>query len=65
MITIEIKNRMYDIGLMYDFGGLQTSITNLSLNGRTQFSSMLRSVRTLAEGEIKQTNDGFAAHSND
>ncbi len=65
MITLEIENRMYDIGLMYDFGGLQTSITNLSTNFRTQFSSMLRSVQASAEKAIRDTNAEFANHSND
>ncbi len=64
MITIEIKNRMYDIGYFYDFGGLQTSITNLSTNGRTQFASMLRGVQSAAESAIKETNENFAAHIN-
>ena len=65
MITIEIKNRMYDIGLMFDFGGLQTSITNLSTNGRTQFASMLRGVQDQAEKAIADTNSEFASHTND
>jgi hypothetical protein len=64
MVTIEIKNRMYDIGYFYDFGGLQTSITNLSTNGRTQFASMLRGVQSAAEAAIKETNENFAAHVN-
>ena len=65
MITIEIENRMYDIGLMFDFGGLQTSITNLSTNGRTQFASMLRGVQEQAEKAIATTNSEFASHTND
>lgn len=65
MITIEIKNRMYDIGLMFDFGGLQTSITNLATNGRTQFASMLKGVQDQAEKAIADTNREFAAHTND
>ena len=65
MITIEIENRMYDIGLMFDFGGLQTSITNLSTNGRTQFASMLRGVQEQAEKAIANTNSEFASHTND
>ena len=64
MITLEIKNRMYDIGLMYDFGGLSSSITNLSVNGRTQFASMLRGVQSKAEEAIKTTNDAFDAQTN-
>ena len=65
MISIEIKNRMYDIGLMFDFGGMQTSITSLATNGRTQFASMLRSIQSVAEKAISDTNAEFAAHTND
>ncbi|MBQ2862904.1 MAG: extracellular solute-binding protein [Clostridia bacterium] len=65
MISIEIKNRMYDIGLMFDFGGMQTSITSLATNGRTQFASMLRSIQSLAEKAISDTNAEFAAHTNE
>lgn len=65
MITLEINNRMYDIGLMYDFGGLSSSITTLSTNGRTQFASMLRGVQASAEKAIKDTNEAFSAHTND
>ena len=65
MITIEIENRMYDIGLMFDFGGLSSSITSLSTNGRTQFASMLRGVQEQAEKAIANTNNEFASHTND
>ncbi len=65
MITLEIKNRMYDIGLMYDFGGLSSAITNLSTNGRTQFASMLRGVQSSAEKAINDTNESFRAHTNE
>lgn len=65
MITLEIKNRMYDIGLMYDFGGLSSGITNLSTAYRTQFASMLREVQSAAEKQIKDTNEKFDQHTND
>ena len=64
MITIEIKNRMYDIGLMYDFGGISSGITNLSTAFRTNLASMLREVQSSAEKQIKDTNDKFDAHTN-
>ena len=64
MITIEIKNRMYDIGLIYDFGTISTEITNLSLDGLTQFSSMLKGVEDKARNEINTTNSDFEKQSN-
>lgn len=64
MISIEINNRMYDIGLVYDFGGLSTEITNLSVNGLTQFSSMLRGKEDTARTEINTTNTDFENQSN-
>lgn len=64
MIDIEINNRMYDIGLMYDIGGLQTEITTLSKNGRTQFASMLRGKIDSAQSEINAINTEFEKQSN-
>ena len=60
MITLEIQNRTYDIGYMYDFGGLQTAITTLSKNYSTNFASMLKTYQTKAETAISITNISYS-----
>ncbi len=59
MITLEIQNRTYDIGLMFNFGGLQDRITDLSTNYSTGFASMLSSNRQKANTQINKTNSDF------
>ncbi len=64
MITLEIENRTYDIGLMFNFGTLQDRITAMSTGFNTNFMSMLASCQSKALGEIETTNADFAAFTN-
>ncbi len=65
MITLEIENRTYDIGLMFNFGGLQDRITDLSTGFSTNFMSMLTSTHQKAQSEIDRTNADFKNFTND
>ena len=60
MIKLEIENRTYDIGYMYNFGSLQDNITTLSKNYSTNFASILKTSQTQAENAINITNLSYS-----
>ena len=64
MIALQISSRMYDPGYMFNFGGLQDSITQLSLNFSTNYTSMLKAYQSKAQAAVDSTNTEFKNSQN-
>ncbi len=60
MIALQIATRMYDPGYMFNFGGMQDAITQLSTTYSTNFSSMLKANLNKAETALNSTNESFS-----
>ena len=61
MITIEIENRFYDVGYIYDVGTYKSAIEQLSTGFSTRFSSMFSSYSRKAERDIETLNEQLFA----
>lgn len=59
MITIELENRIYDIGYIYNIGGLKDMVANLSKSYSTAFASAMKSYSRKAENDITKINEYF------
>ncbi|MBQ1212581.1 MAG: extracellular solute-binding protein [Clostridia bacterium] len=59
MITIELENRIYDIGYIYNIGGLKDMVANLSKAYSTAFASAMKSYSRKAENDITKINEYF------
>ncbi len=64
MITLEIENRIYDIGVMFNFGTFEDRVTRLSTTFSTNYSSMLEGNKSQALAEINRTNADFKKFTN-
>ncbi|MBQ4297777.1 MAG: hypothetical protein II771_05735, partial [Clostridia bacterium] len=56
MITIEINNRVFDVGYIYDIGGYKNAIEQLSSGFSTRFSSMYAAYSRKAEKDVANAN---------
>lgn len=59
MITIEMENRIFDIGYIFNIGGMKDMVENLSKAYSTSFSSAWRSYQRSAERSIQKLNDAL------
>ena len=57
MITIEMENRGFDLGYIYNIGGIKDMVANLPMSGTTSFASKWESYRTAAETACKTVNE--------
>jgi len=57
MITLEIQNRVYDIGYIYNFGGIKDGVETLSKRYSTAFASMWASYKNAAQKAVQNAND--------
>ena len=58
-ITIEMENRIFDIGYIFNIGGLKEMVGNLSKAYSTNFSSMWRTYERIAENALQKLNDAL------
>lgn len=56
MITLEMENRGFDIGYIYNIGNMKNAVENLSKGYSTAFSSMWNTYKRSAETACKATN---------
>ncbi len=57
MITIEMENRGFDLGYIYNIGGIKDMVANLPASGNTAFASKWESYRIAAEAACTVVND--------
>ena len=57
MITIEMENRGFDLGYIYNIGGVKDMLANLPFAGGISFASKWESTRTAAEAACKTVNE--------
>lgn len=57
MITIEMENRGFDLGYIYNIGGIKDMVANLPMSGTTSFASKWQSYSRAAEAACKVVNE--------
>jgi len=61
MITIEMENRGFDIGYIYNIGGIKDMLDNLAKSGSTAFASRWKAYQRAAERACKSVNETLQA----
>jgi hypothetical protein len=56
MITLEMENRGFDIGYIYNIGNMKNAVENLSKGYSTAFSSMWAAYKNTATKQCKTVN---------
>jgi len=56
MITLQIKNRIFDIGYIYNIGGMKDMVEELSKAYSTAFASKWASYKRVTEIQVKNVN---------
>ncbi len=59
MIEIILNNLSFEPALQYDWGGLMTSVRNLSTKGENTFASLYQSAETRVQTAIQKTVDAY------
>ncbi|HHX54452.1 MAG TPA: extracellular solute-binding protein [Clostridiales bacterium] len=59
MLDVILANRVYDLGMLYNWGGVGYLINDMTKDQKTDFVSRWEKISTKAQGELEKTIEAF------